>query len=112
MTTSTEFDFRPSGVAKVYWTVDEVLFLGDIAGKKRIEVEDIILNRYPQVQKINVFSIFPPWRTSVPGNRKKINVTVGYSRGDERQEMPLTGDREEEEEKTEEEKEEGEDQEE
>lgn len=75
---STEFSFRLSGTAKLFWDVDEALFLSDIAGKTRSEVKDIIAREYSQVEKINSFTIFPAWRTSLPGNRNKIQVTVGY----------------------------------
>ena len=75
---STEFSFRLSGTAKLFWDIDEPLFLRDIAGKKRSEVEDIIAREHPQIKRINIFTIFPAWRTNLPGNRNKIRITTGY----------------------------------
>ena len=75
---STEFSFKLSGSAKLFWDIDDVLFLSDIVGKKRTEVEQIIDNEYPQVKQISEIAIFPAWRTSFPENKKKIEVVKGY----------------------------------
>lgn len=75
---STEFSFRLSGSAKLFWDIDEALFLGDIVGKTRTEVNELITGEYSQVKKLSDLSIFPAWRTSLPGNEKKIEVKVGY----------------------------------
>ena len=79
-TESTEFDFRLSGTAKVFWGIDETLFLGDIAGKRREVAEDITLREYPQVEQITALSVFPVWRLSLPGNRRKITLDISYER--------------------------------
>ena len=75
---SKEFNVRISGVAKLFWSIDKVLFLSDIAGKKRADVDEFIIHEYPQVTRIDVFSIFPAWRTTLPSNREKISVEVRY----------------------------------
>ena len=76
---STEFKFRLSGTAIIEWDLDKSLFVSDIAGSKRAEAEEILFERYPQVVKVNAFSIFPPWRASVPNNRKKIEIVTTNS---------------------------------
>ena len=80
---STEFSFRLTGDATLFWGVDDHLFLSDIMGKERKEVEDVIMNQYPQVTHVNEFSLFPIWRTTIPGNKDKITVDIKY---DEEQE--------------------------
>ena len=75
---STKFSFRLTGDAKLFWNVDEHLFLSDLVDKSRSEVEDTIMNQYPQVTQVNAFSIFPIWRTTMPGNKDKITVEVDY----------------------------------
>ena len=75
---STEFRFRLSGSARLFWGIDPLLFLSDVVGKDRAEVEEIILGQYPQVTRINDISIFPVWRASLPGNRSKIQVDVAH----------------------------------
>ena len=75
---STEFSFRLTGDATLFWNVDDHLFLSDIMGKERKEIEDIIMNQYPQVTQVNEFSLFPIWRTTTPGNKDKITVDIEY----------------------------------
>ena len=74
---STEFDFTLKGDAEVFWDIDTPLFLSDIEGQKKITAEDIMLERYPQITK-QAISIFPPWRSSLPGNREKITLEIGH----------------------------------
>ena len=76
---STEFDFTLKGDAEVFWDVDRTLFLSDIEGQRKIRAEDIILGRYPQVTKHSI-SVFPFWRSSLPGNREKITLNVEYKK--------------------------------
>lgn len=80
---STEFRFRLSGSAKIFWNIDPLLFLSDIAGKDRSEIEEIVINQYPQITRINDISIFPLWRASLPGNRGKIQVDVSHGTPEE-----------------------------
>ncbi|MDE0243295.1 MAG: hypothetical protein OYG31_01095 [Candidatus Kaiserbacteria bacterium] len=80
---STEFRFRLSGGAKLFWNIDPLLFLSDVAGKDRSEVEEVVLNQYPQVTRINDISVFPIWRASLPGNRGKIQVDVNHETPEE-----------------------------
>ena len=75
---STEFSFRLSGSATLFWDIDKTLFLNDVAGKTRVEAKDIIAGEYTQVKQVNNLSVFPAWRTSLPSNKDKIGVTVGY----------------------------------
>lgn len=75
---STEFTFRLSGSAKLFWDVDQMLFLSDIVGKNRSEIEELIVSQYPQVTRINDISIFPMWRASMPGNKAKIQIDIGH----------------------------------
>ena len=78
---SKEFNVRISGVAKLFWTFDPVLFMSDIAGKSRAEIEELIITEYPQITEITAFSVFPAWRTTLPGNRSKIEVDMKYDSG-------------------------------
>lgn len=79
---SKEFSFRLSGVAKLFWSIDASLFLSDVAGKNRAEVDDLIIREYPQVTRINEFSVFPIWRTTMPGNKDKVRVETEYGSGE------------------------------
>ena len=76
---TTEFDFRLKGNAKLFWSVDEVLLLGDIEGKKQEEAQKLILGQYPQVIRIDTFETSPFWRSSVPGSKAKIEFKVEYA---------------------------------
>ena len=76
---STEFEFRLSGNARLFWGIDEVLLLGHIKGKNKAEVDAIRFDRYPQIVRIDTFSIFPFWRSTLPNNTGKIDVTVGHT---------------------------------
>ena len=46
---STEFSFRLTGTANLFWDIDTALLKSDIAGKNRKEVADILTSEYPQV---------------------------------------------------------------
>ena len=76
---STEFEFRLSGNARLFWGIDKVLLLGHIKGKNKAEVDAIRFDRYPQIVRIDTFSIFPFWRSTLPNNTGKIDVTVGHT---------------------------------
>ena len=76
---STEFNFQLTGVAKLFWNVDMILFLSDVAGKKAAEVDVIIAEKYPQVTGTYELSLFPIWRTTVPGNKNKINLVINHT---------------------------------
>ena len=76
ITGATEFSFRLTGDANLYWDVDEVLFFSDISGKSKSEVRQIILEDYPQVESIGFVSVFPVWRVSIPKNRSKFTLVT------------------------------------
>ena len=76
--TSTEFSFRLSGSATLFWEIDKLLFLSDIAGKTRMEAESIIAGEYPQVMQVNTLSIFPWWNRKLPSKEKKIEVITKH----------------------------------
>ncbi|MCY4577097.1 MAG: hypothetical protein OXB96_01525 [Candidatus Kaiserbacteria bacterium] len=75
---STEFSFRLSGSAKLFWDIDTALLTSDMAGKNRKEVADILTNEYPQVIQHETPSIFPAWRNTLPGNKEKINIETKH----------------------------------
>ena len=76
---TTEFEFRLRGKTKLFWSVDEVLLLGDIEGKKQEEAQEIIVQQYPQVIRIDQLEVSPFWRSKLPGNKAKIDLTIEYA---------------------------------
>lgn len=73
-----EFSFRINGKGTIYWDVDEVLLLSDLAGKKKSNISDNILKTYPQILSVDKVSVFPLWRSTFPGNKNKINIVTMY----------------------------------
>ena len=76
---STEFSFRLSGSASLFWDIDTALLTSDITGKSREEVADILTNEYPQVTQHDTPSIFPAWRNTLPANKEKIQIEVRHA---------------------------------
>lgn len=71
---SKEFNFRINGEGKIYWDIDDPLFLTDFAGKRKGMVKTDIINSYPQVTAVNEVKVFPFWRYSIPSNKSKIEL--------------------------------------
>ena len=76
---STEFSFRMSGSAKLFWDIDIPLLTSDITGKNRKEVGDILTNEYPQVIQYESPNIFPAWRNTLPANKEKIEIEIKHA---------------------------------
>ena len=80
---STEFSFRLTGSADLYWDIDTALLRSDIAGKNRKEVADILTSEYPQVIQHKTPSIFPAWRNTLPANKEKIDIKIEHAQHSE-----------------------------
>ena len=80
---STEFSFRLTGTANLFWDIDTALLKSDITGKNRKEVADILTSEYPQVIQYETPGIFPAWRNTLPANREKITVEIKHAQHNE-----------------------------
>ncbi|MDI9325523.1 MAG: hypothetical protein QM526_01960 [Alphaproteobacteria bacterium] len=74
--TAEKLSIGVSGSATLLWSVDTLLFVSDISGKNREEIEKLVKERHTQVVSVKKISIFPPWLSSVPSSRSKIKIVI------------------------------------
>ena len=69
-------NFALSGTPKIIWKVDEVKFISDILGQKKINF-NAILSQYPSIDSAQL-TIRPFWKSSFPEKSDSIQIIVNY----------------------------------
>ncbi|MDD5146372.1 MAG: hypothetical protein PHN39_01340 [Candidatus Pacebacteria bacterium] len=64
--------------SKVYQNIDKDKLIAEVVGKSQDDIEQMILQRYQQVEKID-FAFWPFWVKRCPTNSQRVNIGFQFS---------------------------------